>query len=96
MTSTTLAQIVVAAQAAANKAQASANPDTLTIETVKIEEFAATGFDRADYATFENAYNSQLQMLVNFSKQDSPATVAAKKAAAAAAAATGAPVSKPA
>jgi len=82
---TTLAAIVVSAQAAAQKAFAAA--DALAQQSIKLEEFAATGFDRADYPTWENSFNSQVEMLAAFSTQDSPATKAAKKAAAAAAAA---------
>ena len=77
---TTLADLVVSAQAAAQKAF-TAN-DTLAQQSLKLEEFAASGFDRADYPTWENAFNAQLEMLQNFSKQDSPATIAAKKQAA--------------
>ena len=78
---TTLADLVVSAQAAAQKAF-TAN-DTLAQQSLKLEEFAVSGFDRADYPTWENAFNAQLEMLQNFSKQDSPATLAAKRAAAA-------------
>lgn len=87
MTNTTLAQIVLAAQAAVNATLPTAaqpNPrDALAVQTVKLEEFARTGFDRGDFATFENAFNAQLDMLATFGQQDSPATIAAKKAAAA-------------
>ena len=80
MLKTKLSELVVSAQAAAQKAF-TAN-DTLAQQSLKLEEFAASGFDRADYPTWENAFNAQLEMLQNFSKQDSPATIAAKKAAA--------------
>jgi hypothetical protein len=79
----TLAQIVLAAQAAANKA-ASAT-DALAQQTIKLEEFATSGIDRADFATFETSFNAQFEMYQVFSQQDSPATLAAKKAAQAAA-----------
>lgn len=78
MTNTTLADLVKSAQAAANKAIAA--PDSLAQQTIKLEEFAMANFDRADFATWENAFNAQLEMIQNFSKQDSPATIAAKKA----------------
>jgi hypothetical protein len=80
MLNTKLSELVVSAQAAAQKAF-TAN-DTLAQQSLKLEEFAASGFDRADYPTWENAFNAQLEMLQNFSKQDSPATTAAKKQAA--------------
>ena len=82
-TNTTLAAIVLSAQAAANKAVAA--PDQLARESIRLEEFNAAGFDRADYLTWLNAFNAQLDMLVMFATQDSPATAAAKKAAAIAA-----------
>lgn len=77
---TTLKDLVVSAQQAALKAFAAA--DILAQETIKLEEFAVANFDRSDFATWENAFNVQLEMLANFSKQDSPATAAAKKTAA--------------
>ena len=80
MLNTKLSDLVVSAQAAAQKAF-TAN-DTLAQQSLKLEEFAASGFDRADFPTWENVFNAQLEMLQNFSKQDSPATIAAKKAAA--------------
>ena len=76
---TTLAQLILSAQAAAQKALAA--QDMLAQQTIKLEEFAVANFDRSDFATWENAFNAQLEMLQNFSKQDSPATTAAKKAA---------------
>ncbi len=79
--SVTLADLVVSAQAAAQKAFP-AN-DTLAQQSLKLEEFTASGFDRADYPTWENAFNAQLEMLQNFSRQDSPATIAARRQAAA-------------
>jgi hypothetical protein len=81
MTNTTLAQLVLSAQAAANEAAAA--PDTLGQQSLKLAKFSEATFDRADFPTWENAFNAQLEMLSNFSKQDSPATIAAKKAAAA-------------
>ena len=78
----TLADLVLSAQAAANKAVTA--PDQLARETIRHEEFTAAGFDRGDYLTWKNAFNAQLDMLTMFATQDSPATQAAKKAAAAA------------
>jgi hypothetical protein len=89
MKTTTLSDIVVNAQAAANEAvvpsAAGALPDELGQQSLKLAKFSESGFDRADYPTWESAFNTQLQMLQTFSKQDSPATTAAKKAAAQAA-----------
>ena len=82
MKSTTLADIVINARNVAQKAFAS--KDTLAQQSVKLEEFAASEFDRADFPTWENAFNAELEMLGVFSKQDSPATKAAKIAASAA------------
>lgn len=79
MKNTTLADLVISAQGAANKAYTV--PDALAQQTIKLEEFATSNFDRADFAAWENAFNAQLDMLKAFSQQDSPATVAAKKAA---------------
>jgi hypothetical protein len=76
MKTTTLAELVLSAQAAANKAVAV--KDTLAQQTVKLEEFATSALDRADYPTWENAFHAQLDMLVNYARQDSPATAAAK------------------
>jgi len=84
-TTTTLADLVLSAQAAANKAVSA--PDQLARESIRLEEFAASGFDRADYLTWLNAFNAQLDMLTMFSTQDSPATTLAKRQAAVAAAA---------
>lgn len=87
MKTATLADIVLSAQAAANKAFApntdGTSKDILAQRTIKLEEFAASGLDRADFPTWENSFNSQLDTLTVFSKQDSPATVAAKRQAAA-------------
>lgn len=80
MKTATLADIVISAQAAAQKAFAAT--DALAQQSIKLEEFAQSGFERTDFATWENSFLSQLEMLTNFSKQDSPATAAAKKAAA--------------
>lgn len=80
MLNTKLSEIVVSAQAAALKAHAAA--DLLAQQTIKLEEFSTANFDRGDFATWENAFHAQLEMLGNFSKQDSPATIAAKKQAA--------------
>jgi len=80
MKNATLADIVISAQASAIKAKAAT--DSLGQQSIKLEEFAATGFDRADYPTWENSFNAQVEMLTVFGQQDSPATAAAKKAAA--------------
>jgi len=76
----TLAELTVSAQAAANKAAADKSQDQLSHESIRLEEFAASGLDRADYVTWLGAFNAQLEMLLAYSKQDSPATAAAKKA----------------
>ena len=73
---TTLAQLVLSAQAAANKAFV--GKDTLARQSIKLEEFAAADFARADFPSWENAFNTQLDMLDAFSRQDSPATAAAR------------------
>jgi hypothetical protein len=80
MQTTTLADLVVSAQAAALKARDA--KDQLALQSIKLEEFAASGFDRADFPTWENSFNGQIEMLTAFGQQDSPATAAAKKAAA--------------
>lgn len=77
MKTTTLADLVTSAQTAANKAFVAA--DVLARQTIKLEEFAVANFDRGDFATWENAFNAQIDMLQAFSQQDSPATIAAKK-----------------
>ena len=74
-----LADLVINARNSGQKAFAAADP--LAQQSVKLEEFTASGFDRADFPTWESAFNAELEMLGVFSKQDSPATVAAKKAA---------------
>ena len=78
---TTLADLVINARNAGQKAFAA--DDILAQQSIKLEEFAASGFDRADFPTWENSFNGELEMLGAFSKQDSPATIAAKKLAAA-------------
>lgn len=83
MKTATLADLIVHARNAAQKAAASKEP--FEQQTVKLAEFTASGFDRADFPTWENAFRAELEMLDVFGKQDSPATQAAKKAAAAAA-----------
>ena len=80
---TTLADIVIHARNAGQKAFGA--EDILAQQSIKLEEFAASGFDRADFPTWENSFNAEVEMLTVFSKQDSPATQAAKKAAVAAA-----------
>lgn len=84
-TSVTLADLIIHARNAAQKAFA-AN-DVLAQQTTKLEEFGISDFDRDDFPTWEGAFNAELEMLAVFSKQDSIATVAAKRTAAAAAAA---------
>ena len=80
MKNTTLADLVLNAQAAANEAAAA--PDELGRQSVKLAKFSESTFDRADFPTWENSFNAQAEMLAVFSKQDSPATRAAKLAAA--------------
>lgn len=76
----TLNVLVLNAQAAALKAFAFA--DAFSQRKTMTDEFTASGFDPLDFPTWENAFNSQLEMLTSFSRHDSPATIAAKKAAA--------------
>jgi hypothetical protein len=76
----TLADIVTTAQAAANEAVNA--PNTLSRQSLKLAKFAETGFDPADFDTWESAFNAQADMMAQFGRQDSPATVAAQKAAA--------------
>ena len=75
-----IADLVLSAQAAALKAATA--KDQLAQQSIKLEEFAASGFDRLDFPMWENAFNGQIDTITNFAKQDSPATLAAKKAAA--------------
>ena len=82
MKTATLADIVISAQAAAVKALAAA--DSLAQQSVKLEEFSLSGFDRLDFPNWENAYHTQLDSLATLAKQPSLATLAAQKAAAAA------------
>jgi len=78
---TKLSDLVLSAQAAANKAFHATN--TFEGKSIKLEEFRASEFDHNDFDTWESAFNAQLEMLKNFSMQDSPATTIAKKQAAA-------------
>ncbi len=78
--SVTLADLVINARNAGQKAFTA--EDILAQQSIKLEEFAASGFDRADFPTWETSFNAEMEMLGVFSKQDSPATSAAKKAAA--------------
>jgi hypothetical protein len=82
MKTATLADLVVSAQLAANEA-ASAS-DALARQSLKLAKFEEAGFDRADFPTWENSFNAQIEMHQAFGTQDSPATKAAKIAAAAA------------
>lgn len=82
--STTLADLVISARLAAQKAFALKEP--FAQQSLKLDEFKAGGFDAGDFPTWETAFNSELEMLGHFSKQPSPATEAANKAAALAAA----------
>ena len=77
MKTTTLADLIINARNAAQKAFATT--DSLAQQSAKLEEFTVTGFDRADFPTWENAFNAELDMLGVFSKQPSPATTAAAK-----------------
>ena len=80
---TTLADIVISARAAATKALAAKDP--LALASLKLEEFAASGFDRADFLTWEQSFNATVDEIKHLALTDSPATYAAKRAAAAAA-----------
>ncbi|HEV2693419.1 MAG TPA: hypothetical protein VG347_11035 [Verrucomicrobiae bacterium] len=77
---TTLADIVLSAQAAA--AQAHRLVTAIERQTAKLQAFTVGNFHPDDFQTWENAFNYQLEMLINFTKQPSPATVAAAKATA--------------
>lgn len=83
MAKTTLADLVLNAQASANKAFQLESP--IARLKTKTQEFEAAAFHEDDFTTWENAFNAQLDMLTHFSQLDSPATEAAKKAAAIAA-----------
>lgn len=76
----TLADLILSAQAAAQKAHAVTS--LLEQQTAKLQAFTASGFHVDDFPAWENSFNAQLEMLTAFSKQPSPATVAAAKAAA--------------
>ena len=78
---TTLADLVITARLAAQKAFALKEP--LAIARTKLEEFTASGFDALDFPTWEQSFLAELEMLGVFSQQDSLATAAAKRAAAA-------------
>jgi len=80
MINTTLKDLVLSAQAAANEAAAA--PDALGRESVKLAKFSESGLDRLDFETWCDSFNNQIEIHQVFGKQDSPATVAAKKAAA--------------
>jgi hypothetical protein len=82
MKNATLADLVISARNAGQKAFEA--DDALTQQTTKLAEFKASGFDSADFPTWEQAFNSEIDMLNAFSVQDSPATTAAKKLAASA------------
>jgi hypothetical protein len=79
MKNTTLAELVLSAQAAANEAAAAT--DELGRQSLKLAKFSESSFDRADFPTWENAFKQQLEMNQVFAKQDSPATATAKKVA---------------
>ena len=74
MKSCTLADIVISAQFAAQKAFAVAEASVR--EKIKRAEFAASGFDRAHYPSWESAFNAQLRLLAAFGKPAHPAIVA--------------------
>lgn len=84
MKNTTLADIVLSAQAAANEA-AALKASGFEIQQHKLTKFMEAEFDRADYPNWEQCFNNQIGLLEAWSKQDSPATHAAKLAATAAA-----------
>jgi hypothetical protein len=79
MQNTTLKDLILSAQAAANEAAAAT--DQLGRDAVALAKFQESGFDRADYPTWLNSFGAQLEIHLVFGKQDSPATAAAKKAA---------------
>lgn len=78
MKNTTLADIVLSAQAAANEAFHAA--DDLQRQKIKLEKFELAEHDRADFPAWESSFNAQLEMLGSFARQDSPATRAARLA----------------
>jgi hypothetical protein len=78
MKTATLADLIIHARNSAQKAFKA--EDLLAQNTTKLEEFEASGFERADFPTWESSFNAELDMLAHFSKQDSPATIAAKRA----------------
>lgn len=80
MKTATLADIVVSAQTGAQRAFMA--PDLLARQSVKLAEFEASGFDRADFPSWESSFNAQMDMLSTFSKQPSVATLAAQRDAA--------------
>ena len=76
----TQADIILSAQAAALKAHPLKNE--LQVQTLKLEEFALTGFTEEDYAMWENAFMRQVEDIKTFSKFDAPSVMAAKRLAA--------------
>lgn len=79
MKTTTLAEIVISAQAAAQKALGA--PDSLARQSVKLAEFEASGHDRLDFPNWENAFNTHLDLLTALGRQESEGTKAARRAA---------------
>lgn len=78
MKNATIADLIINARSAAQKAFPAKT--ALEQQNIKLAEFATSGFDAADFPMWENTFLSEIEMLGVFSKQDSPATEAAKKA----------------
>ena len=75
--SITLADLILNARNAAQKAFS--EPSQLAAQLTKLDQFKSSGFAALDFSTWENAFNTEMDMLTAFSKQPSPATAAAAK-----------------
>jgi hypothetical protein len=71
-----LAQLIQSAQSAANKAHEVI--ELLDKAAIKLNEFHQSGLAKADFPTWEQHFNAQLDLLAHFAKQETPATTAAK------------------
>lgn len=63
-----------------------AAPDSLAVESTKLEAFTAAGHERADYTQWNGYFTNHLATFTSLKSQNSPATtaaIAAEKAAAA-------------
>jgi len=80
---TTLADLALTAQAAANEAYSA--KELFERTNIKLDKFRAAGHESGDFPVWENLFNAQLEMLGHYSAQPSPATIEAAKAAAKAA-----------